>query len=155
MQEEELRLIVECTDPQCIPTRATEGSAAYDLRAPCDFVIPANTMGVPVKFDLQLRVIFPSGYYGKVMPRSSQCLKGIDIMAGVIDSDYSGSISAVFLNRTPVDYQIRKYDRIAQMILQSHVSCPVEVTTNYEEMRQALKGGKETRTAEGFGSTGR
>lgn len=153
--EKKVELAFFCPDDLCIPSRATPESAGYDLKSPCDMVIPANTSGRPVALDLQLQTIIPEGYFGKIEARSSFCVKGIDIMAGVIDSDYPGSIKVLFRNPTNEDYVIHKYDRVAQLIIMPHASWPVHaVTGNYEEARAALKGYQSTRTSAGFGSTG-
>ena len=41
----------------------------------------------------------PNGYYGRIAPRSGLSYKdGIDVLAGVIDSDYRGNIKIILLN---------------------------------------------------------
>ena len=38
----------------------------------------------------------PSGYYGRIEPRSGLAYKdGIDVLAGVIDEDYRGNIKVI------------------------------------------------------------
>src|SRR5688500_20324422 len=46
-----------------------------------------------------LAVAIPPGFYGRVAPRSGRAAKnGLDVLAGVIDSDYRGEIGGVLYN---------------------------------------------------------
>src|ERR1044071_294090 len=46
-----------------------------------------------------LAVAIPPGFYGRVAPRSGLAAKqGLDVLAGVIDSDYRGEIVCVLYN---------------------------------------------------------
>ena len=69
-----------------VPTKVTIGSAAYDLFAEVDAVVPANSNAL---VSLKLNMEIPSGYFGKVCPRSSLLLNfKVTTDGGVIDSDY-------------------------------------------------------------------
>ena len=71
-----------------IPTQATDGDAGYDLYAVRDMVIPPLSREI-VPTGIQIEI--PKGYYGRVAPRSGLAVKkGIDVLAGVIDSGYRG-----------------------------------------------------------------
>jgi len=69
----------------------------------------------------------PTGYYGPlprgtvglVLGRSSLNLKGIQVMTGVIDSDYEGEIMVVA--QTQVPWTFKGGDRIAQLLLLPYV----------------------------------
>ena len=87
----------------------------------------------------------PEGYVGLIWSRSSMAYKnGVFTEAGVIDSDYRSNIGVVmFCNKGT--YQIRKGDKIAQILIQpvSSMNCiQVESLSNTD------------RTG-GFGTTGR
>ena len=46
-----------------------------------------------------LAVAIPPGFYGRVAPRSGLAAKnGLDVLAGVIDSDYRGEICCLLYN---------------------------------------------------------
>ena len=46
-----------------------------------------------------ISIEIPEGYYGRIAPRSGLAVReGIDVMAGVIDSNYRGQIGAVLIN---------------------------------------------------------
>jgi dUTP pyrophosphatase len=88
----------------------------------------------------------PPGCYGRVAPRSGLAAKyGIDVGAGVIDSDYRGIIRVILFNHNDQPFTINVGDRIAQLILEQALSVPVE---------QVQELSNTTRNANGFGSTG-
>ena len=68
------------------PKMGTSGSAGCDLFAAEDKVIKAQSIkSVWVHLEMEI----PSGYYGRILPRSSLArYHFIDIGGGVIDSDF-------------------------------------------------------------------
>lgn len=108
-----------------------------------DYVVPARGK-ILVKTDIQIEV--PTGCYGRVAPRSGLALKNsIDVGAGVIDEDYRGNVGVILFNFSEIDFEVKKGDRIAQLICE-RIAHPnlVEVDTLTETARG--EGG--------FGSTG-
>lgn len=100
-----------------IPMRKTCGAAGYDMVSCEDVVLPPmgrKLIGTGVIAGI------PSGYFGKIEARSSMAVKGIDVGAGVIDSDYRGEIKILLINSTNDDFDIKKGERIAQMIIMPH-----------------------------------
>jgi len=120
-----------------IPTQATDGDAGYDLYAARDITInPMSRDVVPTGIKIEI----PKGYYGRVAPRSGLAVKkGIDVLAGVIDSGYRGEIGVVLMNLcVPSDFRqrsnqerayeclfgdtnnfkIKQGDRVAQLIIE-------------------------------------
>ena len=94
-----------------------------------------------VKTDISVAV--PEGTYGRVAPRSGLALKNfIDVGAGVVDADYRGPLGVVLFNFSETDFTgnfavlngflhyfciiVNKGDRIAQLILEKCVTCPIE-----------------------------
>lgn len=127
-----------------LPSRATRGSAGYDLAAAHMAMVPRHGKTL-VQTDLALAI--PPGHYGRIAPRSGLALKHhIDVGAGVIDSDYRGPVGVVLFNHGPEDFHIQKGDRIAQLILEQISVAQVE------EVDELVEGGE--RGAGGFGSTG-
>jgi len=102
-----------------LPTRATEGSAGYDLCAAVqqDLVLaPGDRALVPTGY----RIAIPSGYEGQVRPRSGLALShGIVLpnAPGTIDSDYRGELRVILLNAGEKDFVVRRGDRIAQLVI--------------------------------------
>jgi dUTP pyrophosphatase len=81
-----------------IPVQANndEQNAGYDLIATQTIRIdPFERKIVPTQFSAAI----PIGYYGRIAPRSGLAVKhGIDVLAGVIDSSYTGEIGVVLIN---------------------------------------------------------
>ena len=75
-------------------------------------------------FKTGLSLAIPSGYYGRVAPRSGLALKkGIDVMAGVIDADYRGELGVILINLGEEPVQINAGDKIAQLIIENCHRC--------------------------------
>lgn len=144
-------LFVSRTTPDAtLPSRATEGSAGYDLSCSTAVEIaPRSRAVVPTG----LIVKIPTGCYGRVAPRSGLAVKyGIDVGAGVIDSDYRGEVGVVIFNHGDEPISLPARSRIAQLIIE-HISTPQVVEISQEMMRQQ-ETTPTTRGARGFGSTG-
>jgi len=127
-----------------IPTRATDHAAGYDLYSAQDAVIDVQERQL-IKTDISISI--PEGYYGRIAPRSGLALKfGVDVMAGVIDSDYRGEIGVILLNTSKtVPFLIRAGDRIAQIIFEKYHTA---------EFRELTELKSSVRSSGGFGSTG-
>lgn len=125
------------------PYQATPGSAGFDLTA----VSREELNAYLTKYDTGLAVEIPEGYVGLVFPRSS--VYKTDTMltncVGVIDSDYRGSITAVFAGRNNVN-EYKVGDRIMQMLI---MPVPEVRYIEAEELTETERG------TGGYGSTGR
>ena len=76
-----------------LPVRATPGSAGLDIFAVEDqWILPGTT--IVVKTGLKLADC-PNNIYLRIAPRSSLGVKGIHVLAGVVDNDYRGEIGVV------------------------------------------------------------
>ena len=79
-----------------IPTKNSEGDAAYDL-----YSVEKAIVGPMCRacISVGLSVEIPQGFYGRVAPRSGLAVKkGLDVLAGVIDSSYRGDLGVVLIN---------------------------------------------------------
>ena len=131
-----------------LPTRATEGSAGYDLYACID---------KPLTLKAGETAIIPTGiaiglddphYAAFIYSRSGIAIKhGIGLLnsVGVIDSDYRGEICVGVINQISEAYEIQPFERVAQMIIK-----PVELP----ELTEVSDLDETSRGAGGFGSTG-
>ena len=103
------------------PVQATAGAAAMDLRAAVRagetvILAPGRRAAIGCGFALAL----PAGYEGQVRPRSGLALKfGVTVLnaPGTIDSDYRGEIKVVLINFGEADFEVRRGDRIAQLLV--------------------------------------
>jgi dUTP pyrophosphatase len=96
-----------------------------------------------------LYIELPLGYEAQVRPRSGLAAKhGITVLntPGTIDADYRGEIKVILVNLSNEPFEIVNGERIAQMVISTHVQAQweqVEVLTETE------------RGAGGFGHTGK
>jgi len=128
-----------------IPTRGSDGSVGYDLYSVVDTVVPCQAGNALVGTGLAVRI--PDGCYGRVAPRSGLAVKHcIQVGAGVIDPDYTGEIKVVLFNHGTEDFEIKKGDRIAQLILER---CETPIIKEIGLLDETLRG------SDGFGSTGK
>ena len=79
-------------------------------------------------------------------PRSGLAHKNfIDVGAGVIDYDYRGNVGVILFNHSEIDFEVKRGDRIAQLILEKiSMANALEV----DDLDDTARG------AGGFGSTG-
>ena len=90
-------------------------------------MIPARGKGI-VKTDLSIAA--PPGTYARIAPRSGLAVKKfIDTGAGVVDEDYRGAVGVVLFNHSDEDFEVKKGDRVAQMILERTIRRGVPVDT--------------------------
>lgn len=129
-----------------LPSRKRASDAGHDIYAIEDSVVPARGR-VNVKTGLALSV--PEGWYYTVDGRSGLWIhEGIGVFRGIIDSTYTGELKATLQNHTDNDYYVKKYDRVAQIIL--HKSYVFDITVVEEFSKDYSTRGKS-----GFGSSGR
>ena len=125
------------------PTRATKGSAGWDLYAQEDVVIlpkQSDSIGTGICVDVG------RGYVGLLTHRSSFGFK-LDTIAsfGVVDSDYRGEIRIKLFNLGNEGIYIKKGDRVAQLVV---------VPVFFSAYKEVDKLGETTRGSGGMGSTG-
>jgi dUTP pyrophosphatase len=152
-----------------LPTRATAGSAGYDLRAylagrtvkwsdghlqgerPASEVAgvwsvelePSEMALIPLGFRTRL----PEGIEAQVRPRSGQVFKNaltVPNSPGTIDADYAEEWMVIVRNDSGLPRRIEHGERIAQVVFARHVVLDLE--------ESAVE--RSTERAGGFGSTG-
>jgi dUTP pyrophosphatase len=131
-------------DGALLPARATDWSAGADLHCAEYFaILPRERVLVPTGLAIEI----PYGYYGRVAPRSGHAVRhGIDILAGIIDSDYRGELKVALINFGGHPVSFEAGDRIAQLIIERAAIC--DYTWSDELSATDRAGG-------GFGSTGK
>ena len=90
----------------------------------------------------------PRGAYGRIAPHSGLALKGIDIAAGVIDSDYRGEVKVLLVNHSDMQFKIKMGDRIAQLIIEKISLDRLNEENNLGETKQGDQGFRSTGVAE-------
>jgi len=127
------------------PSYAHPGDAGLDIRSAEDVTLePGGRAMVSTGFAMAL----PEGYAAFVQPRSGLAARnGISIVntPGLIDCHYRGEVKVILVNLGGETFQVRRGDRIAQMVVQRVESARVEVV---DELDETARG------EGGFGSTG-
>ena len=150
------QLKVKILDPRLgqrwpLPSYATAGSAALDLRAllPGDEALrlgPRQTALVGTGLAIHLA---DPGYCALILPRSGLGHKHGIILGnsvGLIDSDYQGELKISLFNRSTEDFLIQSGDRIAQLLICPVLRPALEIVDEFEP---------SARGSGGFGHTGR
>ncbi|TDP74145.1 dUTP diphosphatase [Roseateles toxinivorans] len=133
-----------------LPSYATDGSAALDLRACIAEAITLEPGGrALVKTGLAINMMDP-GLVAIVASRSGLSLKhGVRVAQGigVIDADYHGEIGVILANDGQLPYVVQPGERIAQLMFQPVVQVALQVVEEFSTVTD--------RGAGGFGSTGK
>ena len=129
--------------PRMVPDRGSDHAAGLDLYAATSAHLPPGARCV---VGTNIAVAIPEGHVGLVWPRSGLAVRhGIDVLAGVIDSDFAGEVGVVLINHGQEGYIVNEGDRIAQLLIQPVVmATPVLV----DELPETARG------TGGYGSTG-
>jgi dUTP pyrophosphatase len=92
-----------------------------------------------------LAVAIPPGFYGRVAPRSGLAVKqGLDVLAGVIDSDYRGELCCALYNTGDDPIHLPAGSKMCQLIVEQIIT-PEAAWVN--DLDATARG------AGGFGST--
>jgi len=127
------------------PQRKSSRAAGVDLHSCEDLVIPATSRKL-VSTGLQIEI--PDTCYARIAPRSGLAVGGVDVGAGVVDSDYRGEVKVLIINNKNTEYSISVGDRIAQLVLES-------IYTDDFTLVDEDDLNKTDRGDGGFGSTGK
>lgn len=126
-----------------VPSQHDSADAGWDLYASEEvYILPGQRAAIPTGIALQI----PEYVVGLIWPRSGLAVKkGIDVLAGVIDSGYRGEIKVCLLNTSTDICYIKYGDRVAQILFQAVP--PVKMV----EVDSLSSSKRDTK---GFGSTG-
>ncbi|WP_332713094.1 dUTP diphosphatase [Pelagibacterium mangrovi] len=132
-----------------LPARQSAGAAGADLAAALAegevlTLASGESAMVPCGFALAI----PEGFEAQVRPRSGLAAKfGVTVLnaPGTVDADYRGEVKAILINHGKAPFEIRRGDRIAQMVI---AAVPDLALEEVEELEETDRG------TGGFGSTG-
>lgn len=133
-----------------LPAYETPGSAGMDLRAAigADEILTLEP-GARVLVPTGLKIALEPGFEAQIRPRSGLALKhGITTLnsPGTIDSDYRGELGVILINHGQKAFEIKRGERIAQMVIARHEQAVIDVVTDLDTTERGEGG---------FGSTGR
>ena len=130
-------------DRATLPSRGSELSAGLDLYS-IEEILIAPRQRVLAKTGLAVAI--PPGQYGRIAPRSGLAMKhGLDVLSGVIDSDYRGEIGCLLYNTGDETIHLPAQTKMCQLIIE-RIELPSAVWVN--ELDDTTRG------SGGFGSTG-
>lgn len=144
MASQDLEIQVKLLSPDAkAPTRAFPTDAGQDLYSSEDVIIP-EWCKMPVSTGIAIAV--PHGHYGRIAPKSGLAVKnGIDVLAGVVDSSFRGEILVILMNLSDYGYEVKKGQKIAQLICEK---------ISYPKIKVVQELSETDRGTGGFGSSG-
>jgi dUTP pyrophosphatase len=126
-----------------LPARGSSLAAGLDI---CSIEDVDLQPGQRVLVRTGLAVAIPPGFYGRIAPRSGLAAKnGLDVLAGVIDSDYRGELCCLLYNTGESAIALPAGAKICQLIVEQIITPEAAWVTDLDET---------ARGAGGFGSTG-
>lgn len=133
------------TETAKLPDKANLFDAGLDLYCDEKEVIRLAP-GERKLFSTGISVAIPKGFVGLIWPRSGHAVKkGLDTMAGVIDSPYRGEVKVLLVNHSDEYQYYSPGDKIAQMLVQVIPDFTAIEVDNLDET---------SRGENGFGSSG-
>lgn len=126
-----------------MPTRAHAADAGLDIYSREDAWINAKSAHT---FDTGVHIEIPEGYVGFLKSKSGLNVKGGMTSEGVIDAGYTGSIVVKMHNLSEFDREIKKGDKISQLVILPIITPELELADSLAESERGDKG---------FGSSGR
>jgi dUTP pyrophosphatase len=97
-----------------LPAYAHPDDAGLDLYSLEDYELKPNEIK---RFDFGFALELPAGYAAIAFDRSSMGAKGIHNLGGLFDAGYRGEYNCHLINLTTQPYQIKKGDKICQLII--------------------------------------
>lgn len=127
-----------------LPSYAHPGDVGMDLFSLENFLLKP---GQRHKFCLGFALEIPENFAPQIWPKSGLSINhGLHTLGGVIDCGYRGEYTAILINLSNEEYEIKKGDKIAQLLIQ-----PIAIA-KLKEVEEL----SETKRADGaFGSTGK
>ncbi len=128
-----------------LPSYSSSGAAGMDIVSAENIAIKKGMRhAVSTGFALSI----PEGFEIQIRPRSGLALKhGISVLnsPGTIDCDYRGEVKIIIANFGDTDFEIKRGDRIAQMVLSEVPKINLELVDDLDDTIRGYNG---------FGSTG-
>src|SRR6185436_9661216 len=114
-----------------LPTRGSSASAGLDLYSIEDISLAPSRRTLA---RTGIAVAVPVGFYGRVAPRSGLAVKnGLDVLAGVIDSDYRGELCCALLNTGDEAINLPQGSRLCQLIIEQIITPAPEWANELDE----------------------
>ncbi len=126
-----------------LPEYAHSFDAGMDLFSVEDLVLKKGEVKA-VSCGIAMEI--PDGFVGLIWDKSGLALNsGIKTMGGVVDAGYRGEIKVILINLSDSEFQIKKGQKVAQMLIQKVENCTIKEVKELSSSERDKKG---------FGSTG-
>ena len=122
------------------PSYETSGSAGMDLRSNEKITIKTGSTEI---IGTGIYIKLPNGYEAQIRSRSGLTAKNQVIVLnspGTIDSDYIGEIKIILANLSTKDFEVKKGDRIAQMVIAQYEQAWFEDVESLENTDRGTGG---------------
>lgn len=129
-----------------VPKKAHDEDAGYDIKAACDTTLKP---GIPTVVSTGCHIGLPKLYEAQIRPRSGMALKNnitVNNTPGTVDCGYRDTIGVILINHGTIDYDVKRGDRIAQMVINKLPDVELQVVDSLDDSERGLGG---------FGSTGK
>jgi len=141
-----VKIKIKKLSPEAIvPHYAHDGDAGMDVYSMLDLALkPGHRSAIPTGLSFEI----PKGYEIQVRPKSGMAIKsGITVLntPGTVDSGYRGEVKVILINHSSQDYEIKKGEKIAQIVLAKYETAQI---VEVEDLSETGRGDG------GFGSTG-
>jgi dUTP diphosphatase len=117
-----------------LPEYALEGDAGMDIFCNEDVIIKK---GQQYRFKTGFALEYPAGYCSLIWDKSGLSSKGLKSFGGVIEHNYRGEYMVSLQNFGDSDYEFKKGDKIAQMLIQPVMRAEFE---KVEELSESNRG---------------
>jgi dUTP pyrophosphatase len=128
-----------------VPSRSRYTDCGYDVSSLINIVINPRDI---VNINTGLVMASPVGYYFTVEGRSSMYDSGVVPFRGVIDANYAGNLTISLMNVGTKPYEIKKGDRIAQLIPHKLIHLDISIVNG-------ISSDYNARGTAGHGSSGK
>lgn len=120
-----------------IPTLSNYGDAGLDL---CTIEPADINPGCRALLKTGLAMGLPHRTVGQIWPRSKLAAKyGLDVLAGIVDSSYTGEIMVSIINHGHEKVELKAGDKVAQMVVVEYHSDLPQIVV--EELKTTDRGG--------------
>jgi dUTP pyrophosphatase len=135
-------MILPGHDDLSLPRYMTSLAAGMDVYAAVEdveIISSGEWKKIPAGFAISL----PRGYEGQIRPRSGLAATfGVTVLnaPGTIDADYRGEIGVLLINHGSMPFEVKRGDRIAQLVIQPVCRCVWQKTASLDGTERGAGG---------------
>lgn len=120
-----------------LPSYAHPDDAGMDLYSAEEKIIAP---GEHCTIKTGVAIAIPKGFVGLIWDKSGIAKNGLKTMGGVLDSNYRGEIILILKNVSEKAYEVKKNNKIAQLLIQPIVNNQVVEVNELDDTDRGEKG---------------